>query len=97
MGLDLKNELRVFHFCKIGHDCSQLVDSEDGYWEVLTPKSPQLKGLASHSAVIHNHSLWIIGGPNLNLDLKKPPVYRYDFKRKRQHFFLRLFSKDMFL
>ena len=71
-----------FKYFPKGHDCNQRADSEFGYWEVLTPKSPIPKGVASHSAIVHNHSLWIIGGTNLNLDMKKPPIYRYDFKRK---------------
>ncbi len=70
------------NFNFIGHDCSQRTDSELGVWEIVTPKSTLPKGSASSSAIVHNDSLWIIGGTTFNPDLKKSLLYRYDFKRE---------------
>lgn len=61
----------MFH---IGDDCSQVTDH--GYWEVLKTSDFVPQGSASHTAVVWQDSMYIVGGESFK---KGHMLYVYDF------------------
>lgn len=65
----------TFTFCVfVGDDCSQV--AEHGYWEVLKTSDFVPQGSASHTAVVWQDSMYIVGGESFK---KGQMLYVYDF------------------
>lgn len=60
--------------CCLGDDCSQV--AEHGYWEVLKTSDFVPQGSASHTAVVWQDSMYIVGGESFK---KGHMLYVYDF------------------
>jgi len=71
-------------FFFIGDDCSQV--AEHGYWELLKTSDFVPQGSASHTAVVWQDSMYIVGGESFK---KGHMLYVYDFNGK----FLNYLSK----
>jgi len=65
----MKNEISY-----LGDDCSQV--AEHGYWEVLKTSDFVPQGSASHTAVVWQDSMYIVGGESFK---KGHMLYVYDF------------------
>lgn len=61
----------------IGDDCSQV--AEHGYWELLKTSDFVPQGSASHTAVVWQDSMYIVGGESFK---KGHMLYVYDFNGK---------------
>lgn len=61
----------------VGDDCSQV--AEHGYWEVIKTNDFIPQGSASHTAVVWQDSMYIVGGESFK---KGHMLYVYDFNGK---------------